>query len=118
VGCVGPTLSTLNINSWRETTAESLENIASARELRILDVGWNRALDDFVIKAIMEGCPKLEEIKCFGCNRVTAKCPRKVCLPFFVGLQIRRADWSLGHQMNVNLTGVESFLGTRQLSAV
>jgi DNA repair protein RAD7 len=76
----GSTLSTLIINAWRETTTEALENIASARELRILDVGWNRAVDNFVIKAIMDGCPKLEEIKCWGCNRVTANCPRKVSL--------------------------------------
>jgi DNA repair protein RAD7 len=80
--CTRSTLSTLCINAWRETTAEALENIASARELRMLDVGWNRAVDNFVIKAIMDGCPKLQEIKCWGCNRVTAGCPRKVSLPF------------------------------------
>ncbi|KAI0271782.1 hypothetical protein BGY98DRAFT_1006285 [Russula aff. rugulosa BPL654] len=67
----------------------ALEKISSARELRMLDVGWNRAVDNFAIKAIMDGCPKLEEIKCWGCNRVTAECPRK---------------------MNVNLTGVESYV--------
>ena len=76
--CVRTTLSALNISSWRETTADALTNIANARELRALDVGWNRAVDDFVIKAILDGCPKLEEIKCFGCNRVTSNCPRKV----------------------------------------
>jgi DNA repair protein RAD7 len=83
--CAGPTLSTLSINSWRETTAEALENIAKARELRVLDLGWNRAVDNFVLKAIMDGCPKLEEVKCWGCNRVTAKCPRKVSLPSLSG---------------------------------
>ena len=78
----GSTLSTLSINTWCETTAEALANIANARELRTLDVGWNRAVDNFIIKAIMDGCPKLEEIKCWGCNRVTAECPRKVRLFF------------------------------------
>ena len=29
----------------------------------------------------MDGRPKSEEIKCWGCNRVTAECPRKVGLP-------------------------------------
>jgi len=75
--CVRTTLSALNISAWRETTADALSNIAIARELRALDVGWNRAVDDFVIKAILDGCPKLEEIKCWGCNRVTSDCPRK-----------------------------------------
>jgi DNA repair protein RAD7 len=84
--CAGSTLSTLSINSWRETTAEALEKLASARELRMLDVGWNRAFDNFAIKAIMDGCPKLEEIKCWGCNRVTAECPRKVSLSSSVGV--------------------------------
>jgi DNA repair protein RAD7 len=81
----GSTLSTLSINAWRETTAEALEGISSARELRVLDVGWNRAVDNFVIKAIMDGCPKLEEIKCYGCNRVTANCPRKVSFLSLLG---------------------------------
>jgi DNA repair protein RAD7 len=84
--CTGSTLSTLNINAWRETTAEALARIGEARELRTLDVGWNRAVDNFVIKAILDGCPKMEEIKCWGCNHVTAECPRKVSLPYFVGI--------------------------------
>ena len=84
--CTRSTLSTLSINSWRETTSEALEKIASARELRMLDVGWNRAVDNFAIKAIMDGCPKLEEIKCWGCNRVTAECPRKVSVSSSVGV--------------------------------
>ena len=108
--CAGSTLSTLSINSWRETTSEALEKIASARELRMLDVGWNRAVDNFAIKAIMDGCPKLEEIKCWGCNRVTAECPRKVGLPSSVGVWARRANLWLDSQMNVNLTGVESYV--------
>lgn len=77
IECLRTTLSTLNICAWRETTADALTNLASVRELRALDVGWNRAVDDFVIKAILDGCPRLEEIKCWGCNRVTSDCPRK-----------------------------------------
>ncbi len=93
IECAHATLSALNISSWRETTADALTNIASARELRALDVGWNRAVDDFVIKAILDGCPKLEEIKCWGCNRVTSDCPQKVCFtcmsdPFLCELMV------------------------------
>ena len=87
--CAGSTLSALSISAWRETTAEALSRIGEARELRTLDVGWNRAVDDFVIKAIMDGCPKLEEIKCWGCNRLTTQCPRKVSLLCSVGIRFR-----------------------------
>jgi DNA repair protein RAD7 len=87
--CAGSTLSALSINSWRETTAEALSRIGEARELRTLDVSWNRAIDNFVVKAIMDGCPKLEEIRCWGCNRVTAECPRKVSLLCSAGVRFR-----------------------------
>ena len=92
--CVRTTLSVLNICSWRTTTVDALMDIASARELRALDVGWNRAVDDFVIKAILDGCPKLEEIKCWGCNRVTSDCPRKVRY-FLFGFSLRTDVWML-----------------------
>ena len=87
--CAGSTLSALCINAWRETTAEALSRIGEARELRTLDVGWNRDVDNFVIKAILDGCPKLEEIKCWGCNRLTAECPRKVSLPCSGGIRVQ-----------------------------
>ena len=103
--CVGSTLSTLIINAWRETTAEALAKIGEARELRTLDIGWNRAVDNFVIKAIMDGCPKLEEIKCWGCNRVTAECPRKVGLLSSFKMWVRRTDWCLDHLDERDFTG-------------
>lgn len=30
-----------------------------------------RAVDDFLLKDILETCPKLEKVSVFGCNRIT-----------------------------------------------
>ncbi|THH08605.1 hypothetical protein EW146_g8939 [Bondarzewia mesenterica] len=71
-------LTHLNINGWRHTSEDALKAIGEhARELRKLDIGWNREVDDFIVKAVLDGCSRLEEIKLWGCNKVTANCPRK-----------------------------------------
>jgi DNA repair protein RAD7 len=79
-----------------------------APELKKADVGWVREMTDFVVKAWVDGAPeggvkkkddagdgnamdvdsgsvartggcrKLEEVKVWGCNRITINCPRKV----------------------------------------
>ncbi|KAJ1300969.1 hypothetical protein OPQ81_003394 [Rhizoctonia solani] len=68
----------LVINGWKEAEEEACKLIAtSCPELRKLDVGFVRSVDDYLIKEILDGCSKLEEISCFGCNRVTEACPRK-----------------------------------------
>ena len=75
----GKTLQFLDINSLKDLSEESLNDIGDkARELKHLDIGWCRQADNFVLKAIMDGCPHLTEINCFGCNRVTDDCPRRV----------------------------------------
>ncbi|KAA1475887.1 RNI-like protein [Dentipellis sp. KUC8613] len=77
----GHRLLSLNINGWRNTTEASLNMIGEkAKLLRKLDIGWHRAANDFVMKGILDGCEKIEEIKCWGCNHVTENCPRKVSL--------------------------------------
>jgi DNA repair protein RAD7 len=76
----GATLTHLNINEWKGTSEESLnEIVARVKDLRWLDVGWCREMNNFVMKAIMEKCKKVKEVKVFGCNRLTEHCPRKVC---------------------------------------
>ncbi|KAG8744082.1 hypothetical protein FRC10_010869 [Ceratobasidium sp. 414] len=68
----------LVINGWKDTDEESCRLIAtSCPELRKVDVGFVRAVDDYVVKEILEGCKKVEEISCFGCNKVTEACPKK-----------------------------------------
>ena len=75
----GSTLHHLNINSWKETSEDALNELAaSAKALRSLDVGWCREVTDFVIKGVMEECERIKEVKVWGCNRLTANCPRKV----------------------------------------
>jgi DNA repair protein RAD7 len=75
----GISLQCLNINSWKTVSEESLKEIAKrAKELRSLDVGWCREIDDFVMKDLIEGCQRLKQVKCWGCNRVSGNCPRKV----------------------------------------
>ncbi|KAJ7091943.1 RNI-like protein [Mycena belliarum] len=69
----GGALQALNISGWKDVGEVALSGLAGARELRTLDVGWCRAMDDFVMKKVLEGCRALVEIKVWGCNRVEGK---------------------------------------------
>ncbi|KAJ7074868.1 hypothetical protein B0H15DRAFT_956510 [Mycena belliarum] len=60
----------LNISGWKDVGEVALSGLAGARELRTLDVGWCRAMDNFVMKKVLEGCRALVEIKVWGCDRV------------------------------------------------
>ncbi|CAE6442295.1 unnamed protein product [Rhizoctonia solani] len=72
------TIRKLVINGWKEAEEDACKMIpTSCPELRKLDIGFVRSVDDYLIKEILEGCSKMEEISCFGCNRVTEACPRK-----------------------------------------
>jgi len=74
----GPRLENLNINAWKATSQEALMNISKhAPRLVKIDLGFCREIDDFIIKALMEECERLKEIKCWGCNLVTGAFPRK-----------------------------------------
>ncbi|KAF8888303.1 RNI-like protein [Infundibulicybe gibba] len=90
----GATVVALNLNGWGGVTAESLDILGRhtvGAELRKLDVGWWREVDDYVVRGWMgldnnddagekrkRGCLKLEELKVWGCNRVTPRCPARV----------------------------------------
>jgi DNA repair protein RAD7 len=76
----GPRLEVLNINAWKATSQEALMGIPKhAPKLVKADLGFCREIDDFIIKALMEECKRLKEIKCWGCHLVTGAFPRKVC---------------------------------------
>ncbi|KAG6902070.1 hypothetical protein C0995_004768 [Termitomyces sp. Mi166 len=52
----GERLEELGINGWSGVEAEALKMLGHlGRELRRLDVGWVREVDDFVVKCWMEG---------------------------------------------------------------
>jgi len=63
-------LTWLNVNGLRSASSEALAQLKRAKELRYLDAGWCRELDDFVMKDVVTACPKLSEIKVWGCSRV------------------------------------------------
>ncbi|KAJ7071936.1 RNI-like protein [Mycena amicta] len=83
------TLQELNINGWKDVDAtydEALSGVKPKKKskrrkrrrwtltnARKLDLGWCRAVDDFVLKAVLEECKALEELKVWGCNRVEGK---------------------------------------------
>ncbi|KAG6864199.1 hypothetical protein C0991_011624 [Blastosporella zonata] len=95
----GERLEDLVINGWGGVEVEALRMVGHlAGELRRLDVGWVREVDDFVVREWMdggeqmagsakerkrgtpvrsEGCRKLREVKVWGCNKITMRCPRK-----------------------------------------
>lgn len=80
----GTMLESLSINGWKETPQEDLMKIGgSTPQLKRLDIGWCREVDDWVIKEVVDKCGKIEEIKVFGCQRLTEKCPRKVSWLYF-----------------------------------
>jgi DNA repair protein RAD7 len=94
----GPKLEVLVINGWKGVGEEALRMVGRhGVELKKVDVGWCREVDDFVVKSWMgmdeeqlqqgnkAGCRKLEELKVWGCNRITARCPKKVRGLDFVG---------------------------------
>ncbi|KAF9481314.1 RNI-like protein [Pholiota conissans] len=78
----GKKLEELNINGLKDVSEEALNMIGRhAVELRRLDAGFCRAVDDFVVQNWLEGkkkngvpnggCKAIEEVKVWGCNRVT-----------------------------------------------
>ena len=63
-------LTWLNVNGLHGASSEALAGLKTATELRYLDAGWCRELDDFVMKDVATACAKLTEIKIWGCSRV------------------------------------------------
>ncbi|MBW0505016.1 hypothetical protein O181_044731 [Austropuccinia psidii MF-1] len=73
-----PSLKALDINSVDELRAELLERLAKeAIMVEELDVSFVRDVDDFVIKAFLDGMPKLKNLFTYGNNRVSDLCPSR-----------------------------------------
>ncbi|CDO77781.1 hypothetical protein BN946_scf185041.g13 [Trametes cinnabarina] len=74
----GERLTELNLNGWKDLSEDALKGIPkNARFLKKLDVGFCRSADNFFVKDILEQCSDIQEIKIWGCARVTEHCPRK-----------------------------------------
>ena len=114
----GRSLERLSINGWKDVGNDELVLIGQvSTEMKKLDVGWCRAVDDFVLKGwihgeivqgvVQGGCKNLEEVKVWGCNKVTAACSRKVNFtpsfsliavtdgPALCSLELRFWEWNL-----------------------
>jgi DNA repair protein RAD7 len=103
----GAALHFLSINGWKATSEDALSEIAkSAQALRMLDVGWCREMNDFVVKGLMEKCNRIQEVKAWGCSRLTANCPRKVRTWGYDSCYRHHTDLML--QRGVNIYGIES----------
>lgn len=76
----GESLTELNINGWKTTSDKAMKRIGLlCPNLRKVDIGWCREVDNWTVQEIMEKCEKIEEVKVWGCQRLTEACPRKVC---------------------------------------
>ncbi|BGP26547.1 DNA dependent ATPase [Rhodotorula toruloides] len=75
----GRTLKHLNLHSCDDLTSDVLiDKLAtSCPELEVVDLSFVRSVDNFVVKALLEGCPKLRVLFLHGNNRVTSDVPRK-----------------------------------------
>lgn len=77
----GKGLKELVLNGWKDTSNEALLKLGEQLpQLEKIDLGWCRGVDNFVMKGLLDSCENLQEIKCYGCNRVTIDCPHKVCV--------------------------------------
>lgn len=78
----GRTLRHLNLHSCDDLTAEILTDklATSCPDLEVVDLSFVRSVDNFVVKALLDGCPKLRVVFLHGNNRVTSDVPRKVRL--------------------------------------
>jgi len=69
----GASLRDLNINGWKDVEQSTLGTIGNMTELKKLDWGWCRNVDDFIMKDLLTNCKGLQEVKVWGCNKVEGK---------------------------------------------
>ncbi|GAA6043312.1 hypothetical protein JCM8097_001179 [Rhodosporidiobolus ruineniae] len=71
-------LQHLNLHSADQLDGPALALLAKeAKALEVLDVSFVRAVDNFVVKDLLDGCAKLRVAFLHGNNRVTSDVPRK-----------------------------------------
>ena len=70
-------------DGWNDTSEEALkleEDTAIATNLKRLDMGRCRGVDDWFKKNVLEQCGDVDELKVWGCQRVTEHRVRKVSM--------------------------------------
>ncbi|WVN87558.1 uncharacterized protein L203_102741 [Cryptococcus depauperatus CBS 7841] len=73
----GEAVEWLSLLGWREITLETLNMLSGCKKLKHLDVGWCRTVNNFWVKAILDECECIEEIRVWGCNELSNGIPRK-----------------------------------------
>ncbi|KAI9023798.1 hypothetical protein CLU79DRAFT_791333 [Phycomyces nitens] len=66
------TLRHLNIHSLDDLTSLVLERLGMCKELKSLDCGFVRSMDDCVMGCLALECPKLKDIEFWGCHQITS----------------------------------------------
>jgi DNA repair protein RAD7 len=62
----GKTLEHLSIMGWKEVENEALQTLRRCDKLERLNIGWCRAVTDFTMKDILEGCESIKEVRVWG----------------------------------------------------
>lgn len=107
-------LEYLNLHSCDDLDADALVDMlaARARKVQILDVSFVRAVDNFVVRELLDRCEALRVLFLHGNNRVTSDVPRKVraFLSLPPSLSLSPSARSLAHcgsSRNLVLTSIE-----------
>ena len=75
----GEALRVLDLHSVDELGDDALKRLANgAPKLEWLDLSFVRAVDDFVVKELLDKVDGLKYLFVHGANRVTVRCPHKV----------------------------------------
>jgi DNA repair protein RAD7 len=101
-------LTWLNVNGLRSASSEALAELKRATELRYLDAGWCRELDDFVMKDVAIACTKLSEIKVWGCSRVRG---------IGWGVKVSQAAWFTFRKLSWVYRGPSEYMGSNPTEA-
>ncbi|KAG7103416.1 DNA repair protein rhp7 like [Verticillium longisporum] len=97
----GRELCFLYISSCRSITKQAFEEVFAEHKqypkLEVLDISFCGEVDDFVVGCVFRSCPKLRQLKVFGCMKVTSqvKIPRGALLigvPNAMGVEIEGTE--------------------------
>lgn len=62
----GETIEWLSLLGWREVALEALNALVKCKNLKYLDVGWCRAVNNFWVKDVLDGCNAIEQVRVWG----------------------------------------------------